>query len=80
MMFDEFLTKLQKIQYLDRKVEFLLEVAAKHGLEVLLMWYKDTRWLIAIDHNRKAVVLKILNATIHYWEDPNTGELAVDIK
>jgi hypothetical protein len=80
MMFAEFLTKLQKIRYLDRKVQFLLEVAAKHGLEVLLMWYQDIRWLIAIDHNRKSVVLKILNATIYYWEDPNTGELAVDIK
>ena len=80
MMFDEFLSKLREISYLDRKVQFLLEVAAKHGIEVLLMWYMDTRWLIAIDHNRKSVVLKILNATIYYWEDPNTGELAVDIK
>jgi hypothetical protein len=79
-MFSEFLAKLSEISDLERKVDFLLRVAAKHGIEVLLMWYKDTRWLIAIDHSRKAVVLKILNATIHYWEDPNTGELVVDIK
>jgi hypothetical protein len=80
MMFDEFLAKLIDISDLERKVDFLLGVAAKHGIEVLLMWYKDTRWLIAIDHNKKAVVLKILDASIYYWQDPNTGELVVDIK